>query len=127
MIENDVILESVISTIDKVDAFTMEITLNVKGIVITGALISRSTYLKGVASDFEGNGEIGNVFSDMFTKLIELKKEHTENADDKDKTVYGVHLKNAQIFDGESVHELGYWRGKLSSVDGFSFGKMEPR
>ena len=132
MNENDVVLESVIYTIDKVDALEMDITLNVKGMVITGLLVSKSAYLKGSASTFEGKGEVGDVLSDMFLNLVEFQKdalgeEHTKITDDEDKSVYGVHLKNAQIIDGESIHNVGYWRGKLSSVDGFNFGQLVRR
>ncbi|WP_036127316.1 gas vesicle accessory protein GvpU [Lysinibacillus sphaericus] len=133
MIENDVVLETIISMINKVDTIEMGITLNIKGTLITGLLISKSTYLKGIASSFEGQGEVGSAFSNMFLKLDEHQKneskeensEVNDNVNDDNKSVFGIHLKNAKMFDGENTHTLGYWRGKLSSVDGFTFGNLE--
>lgn len=126
MNKNDAVLELFVKAIDKVDLFEMGITLNVKGLVITGKLISKNAYLKGVASTFEGSGEIGDVFSDMFTELADKQKDlnKVESTEDQTNIVYGVHLTDAKIFNGDSVYNVGYWRGQLSSVDGFSFGAM---
>jgi hypothetical protein len=107
----------------------IEIILTVGGYLIGGQLISHKEWFENQISPPEQKqGE---------KETAESKPEETEpeaakaNDGEKEQPNYVrkfIHLKNAKFFHGNTqipVNTDGfYWRGKLTSVDGFMFGSL---
>lgn len=98
------------------------ITLNVGGMLISGDLISKDTYLK----DFLG-GAILNAIQVAEDKDESLKQKMEKEA--KEKPYNFIHLKNVKFFvPGQPPilfdQEDTLWRGRLTCVDGFIIGKL---
>lgn len=117
------------------DAFNVEqgVTLNVGGLLVSGILISGRTYFKELASllrsstqgtQSEQFGEMLGNHNEIFNQIYPERKEDEPYPNRP--TSY-VHLRNARII-GSNGSMIGnnvvLWRGKLASVDGFSFGNI---
>ncbi|HDS1723632.1 gas vesicle protein [Pseudomonas alloputida] len=104
------------------------VTLTVGGNLISGFLVSYEQYLAQVGMQIsssynEANGSAGKV-REYFSQLA-------PNLDEKDlPPVQFVHLVSAEIYSNSGAPILiggSLWRGKISSVDGFSLGKLVVR
>jgi hypothetical protein len=98
----------------------IRITLNVKGLVISGVLISEKSYWESFAS---------GALKAMILKAkeegrLEFPADESVESDDNEPSEY-IHLKNAKIY----YPGLGpipakgpgmLWRGRISSIDGYS-------
>ena len=110
----------------KEEHLDFSITLNVGGMLISGDLISKDTYLK----DFLG-GAILEKFQEAEEKDESLKQEMEEiDKEAKERPYNFIHLKNTKFFiPGQPPvpfeQQDTLWRGKLSCVDGFVMGKLE--
>ncbi|MGJ9383099.1 gas vesicle protein GvpU [Salipaludibacillus neizhouensis] len=117
----DNILQLLTETANTKD-YTVDITLNVKGSVVTGTVVSAMTYLEEIAGEFSEENDIEQT---IYEKLMEA----ASNLKDEEapETNY-VHLKDAKLFSesGKSLPSNGsvLWRGKLSDIDGFFLGKI---
>jgi hypothetical protein len=99
----------------KPDAPRVSITLNVGGLLVSGTLINKESYLK-------------EIYKGAIWKALE-KQTNEQEREPKNERLY-IHLKNSRFYlpgqppiprDGDGV----LWRGKLSSVDGFILGQLE--
>nr|WP_288356451.1 gas vesicle accessory protein GvpU [uncultured Pseudomonas sp.] len=111
------------------------VTLNVGGSIISGMLISGRKYFdefaKQFATPFRGENEDSESPSieatlKQFGQIYD-KTENEETDDKENNPVSYIHLRDANIFfrDGTIPTNQGVlWRGKLSSVDGFSLGNL---
>ncbi len=130
--EADWLLSTYVSIANQVGAFA-SITLHVSGNIVAGDLIGWREYMSGVVDEELANAN----FSDPESKdgVLEALREprrwlEAELLDDEDALagpVGFIHLKNAFVYSGdrhmEAMSSPGvYWRGRLASVDGFSFG-----
>jgi hypothetical protein len=108
------------------------VTLNVKGLIITGFIISQSTYfdslingLESVSQEHEVKESLQEFLSGLKEKLAPKKTDH--NSSDYPKF---IHLRNVKIYPSEGKGMPTYgdalWRGLIDSVDGFSLGEMVP-
>lgn len=117
----DSILEFFVQAANKHD-FSLDITLNVKGSVITGTLISAKEYFTTLSETFEGGGEIAQMLSEQLGKSGEA----AENNDDPE--AHFIHMKETRVYCGDSKPTPSkgeiLWRGKLSEIDGFFLGKI---
>jgi hypothetical protein len=96
------------------------ITLNVKGLVISGVLISEKSYWESFAS---------GALKAMILKAreegrLEFPEDESDKSDDDEPYEY-IHLKNAKIYYPGlgSIPGKGHavlWRGRISSIDGYS-------
>lgn len=95
------------------------ITLLIGGSIVTGTLISGKSYIDGVASELNEAGEY--VVAKYYR---EFGEEVYEDSSPEDEQVIPemIHLKDAQILNGAMVRNIGWWRGKISSIDGHSIG-----
>ena len=112
------------------------VTLSVGGLVISGIIVSRDEYMKSVANSLrEGVSKLQDEIKEFLESQV--FKPMTRPLDKKgqgyvvENTKY-IHLKNARVFNtsGQPVPARGsgfLWRGRISSVDGFSIGKLEYR
>ncbi|WP_409274780.1 gas vesicle accessory protein GvpU [Neobacillus sp. SCS-31] len=102
--------------------YNLDITLNVKGAVITGTLVSAKEYFESLSQAFEDGGDIEEKLSEM---LINAGEAADSDAHD---TANFIHLTNTRVYcgDSKSTPSKGefLWRGKLSEVDGFFLGRI---
>jgi hypothetical protein len=121
------------------------ITLNIGGSLISGIIISGDKYFKEFAllfrsgfsnPKFENVGEKLEAYIFEYSKIYAFQEETEKNEkgkkeseDNKQKGPSFIHLSNARIYShsGEPIPKNNsvLWRGKISSVDGFSLGKLE--
>ncbi|MED1600480.1 MULTISPECIES: gas vesicle accessory protein GvpU [Alkalihalophilus] len=117
----DSILEYFVHAANKHD-FSLNITLNVGGAMVTGTMISAKEYFSLLSEKFEGGNDISNHLSEQLKQAGESAK------GDEETPASFIHLNEAQVYCGDreptpSEGEV-LWRGKLSEVDGFFLGKI---
>ncbi len=121
---------------------TSGVTLNVKGVVITGELISSVDYFRMMIESYEatrgpedirgsGTGKADTV--DLVTKIWQdfldgaIKFWSGEEVKNKMDEIRFIHLRNARFFSpGQPLEPKngGLWRGMLNQVDAFSIGEI---
>ncbi|MBB6021423.1 hypothetical protein HNR77_002518 [Paenibacillus sp. JGP012] len=104
--------------------YSVSITLNVNGTLISGLLTSGKDYMETVAQSFEGVSKQGDTLASVYRGISESMYSG-EALPLSDLSLEFVHLKEAVIFQGNTDFNVGYWRGKINSVDGFSIGKIK--
>lgn len=111
----------------------MGVTLNIKGTVIHGNLISGKLYFEELAKQVEPNPPDDPnqvIIADAFRGLISKMGEDVYSFDKEDEDrppPNFIHLKDARILTGNGLipsNEGVLWRGRLTSVDGVVFGDM---
>lgn len=117
----DNILEFFVQAANRHD-FTLDITLNVKGSVITGTLVSAKEYFDTLSETFEDGSEISQLLSEELAETG--KAAQTNNSSE----AYFIHMKNTKVYCGDSkptpsIGEI-LWRGKLNEIDGFFLGRI---
>ncbi|NHM33217.1 gas vesicle accessory protein GvpU [Neobacillus terrae] len=116
----DTILEFFVQAANKHD-FSLDITLNVKGAVITGTMISAKEYF-GILSDLFGEGD------EVAQNLSEELSKAGNAAASNDSEAYFIHMKNTKVYCGDSKPTPSQgeilWRGKLREIDGFFLGRI---
>lgn len=117
----DSILEFFVQAANKHD-FSLDITLNVKGAVITGTIISAKEYFDTLSEIFEDGDEVAQMLSDQLVDAGEA----AESQDNPE--AYFIHMKDTKVYCGDSKPTPSrgeiLWRGKLSEIDGFFLGKI---
>ena len=117
----DSILEFFVQASNK-HAFSLDITLNVKGAVITGTLVSAKEYFNELSETFEDGSDVAQKLSEELTKAGEAVDESSMAE------AHYIHLKNTKVYCGDSKATPSrgkvLWRGKLSEIDGFFLGKI---
>ncbi|MDQ0283740.1 hypothetical protein [Rhodococcoides fascians] len=114
---------------------TAGVTLTTSGAIVTGTIVSGRTYFEGLNSTLEAAGKDSNewpgVTFAVFAQTYRDREGGTRNADSAREDQPGpsyIHLNNAAIIpNGMSRIDLGSWRGKLSSVDGWTLGLIQPK
>lgn len=109
------------------------ITLSVHGIIVSGFLISEKAYFRGVTDricqDREAPLETKNILTDFIQQLQEGLQ---TRSDDSERSLLPefVHLREAKMYPSQGKGMPSYgdalWRGRISSVDGFSLGEILP-
>ncbi|WP_164214954.1 gas vesicle accessory protein GvpU [Virgibacillus sp. YIM 98842] len=106
--------------------FELDISLLMKGAVVTGTLTSASYYFEELSKSFKDG-------SDVSRQLAEMLSETGKAAESGENTeVQYIHLKNTKIYNGDNKPTPSkgkiLWRGKLQEVDSFFLGKIsEPK
>lgn len=117
----DSILEFFVEASNK-HGFSLDITLNMKGSVVTGTTISAKEYFETLSEKFEDGKDIAQELSQQLTKAGEAAEESNEGG------ANFIHLKNTHIYCGDSQPTPSkgkiLWRGKLDEIDGFFLGKI---
>ena len=111
----------------------MRVTLHVHGLVLTGKLISGATYWSETAAELRGLGEGPTELIDAMASSMEsVADEYRERFGGKAKDASEdfddfVHLRDARTVSSQGPVPAagGFWRGRLTSVDGFSFGELQ--
>jgi hypothetical protein len=124
----DWFLEALVDEANMRNAEFVGITLQVGGATISGMLVGRSEYFRGVSLHFRDDDEIPEDGT-WGAWLLEKSSEKTYKEGDELEPAKFIHLRDARIFEGSShpvpSNEGVWWRGRISSVDGFWFGRLK--
>lgn len=109
------------------------ITLSVHGIIVSGFLISEEAYFRGIAERITEDRETPSETKDLLTDFIhQLQEGLKTKSDDSERSLLPefIHLREAKMYpsQGKGIPSYGeaLWRGRISSVDGFSLGEILP-
>jgi hypothetical protein len=130
----DGILQLLVAATDRSGA-EIPITLNVKGTIVTGILISEKAFFvelnQRLTSKQLNFGSPNSVLEKLFGEFAEsiAKNNNREKAEN---VPFGqplfIHLKNANFLlssnDLIPVNDSLLWRGRLDMIDGFTFGNF---
>jgi hypothetical protein len=98
------------------NGISFDITLNVKGIIIFGTLITQQQYFEEVNQKLTGS-ENGEMFGNLLSQIGEYQEKESKF----------IHLKNAKYQVGDNhipSNEGVCWRGRLTEIDGFNLGSF---
>ncbi|WP_433742420.1 gas vesicle accessory protein GvpU [Falsibacillus pallidus] len=116
----DNVLEFLVNIANEHD-FSLDLTLNVKGSLISGTLVSAKEYFETLSETFEEGSEISEKISEQLVHA-------SESAAKGGSEVQFIHLKNTKVYVGDSKPTPSkgkvLWRGSLGNVDGFFLGKI---
>ena len=150
----DQVLAMLVGVVNRLEAVEgIGVSLTVNGLVIAGKLIPNYLWLRevegqidsavrdtlgrepdederGFASLFAGVAEGFEKRRDAIRAARDAAPELANEADDIDRENTGfIHLREAQVFTPGSLpipQEGMHWRGRLSEVDGWTFGRLGP-
>jgi len=123
---HDGVLELVVDLINRIEEqsdgrVSEGITLCVKGMLISGIIISRKEFLRSHP-----------VVDEIGESIDRLQNEGKIPKPSENDPICFIHLKNARVFAPGAppipTDKNGtYWRGRLDSIDGFFLGRLEHR
>lgn len=117
----DSLLELFVAAANKHD-FSLDITLNINGAVISGTTVSAKEYFEMLGESFEDGNDVAQALSEQLQKAGESLE------DGSNSNVNFIHLKNTKVYCGDSKPTPSrgkiLWRGKLNDIDGFFVGKI---
>jgi hypothetical protein len=108
------------------------VTLNIKGLIITGFIISQSNYFESLISGLKDTDQDSEIKDSLLEFLSGLKEKLAAKSEQKNSHEFPrfIHLRNVKIYPSEGRGMPTYgdalWRGIIDSVDGFSLGEMVP-
>ena len=102
------------------------VILNVKGITISGIIISGQKYFEELINQIQnGTGNANKLIADSFNSALEKVKQEKINNNDDNKKAKFIYLKNANLLIQNDIIDIKLWRGRIDSIDGFSLGLTE--
>lgn len=110
------------------------ITLNVRGLVVTGLVVSAEKYFEAIAktvtppitADPE-TVKASEAFRSYLEGVAEESAEAFKKEEEEEVTIEYINLKDAQLLIGPDfvpTDNKVWWRGKLSAVDGYIIGTL---
>lgn len=128
----DFLLQAFVDAANQVDDFTMSLTLSVPGGIVTGELVTATTWMEEVATlvQMEGSDAAYHVASVYREQAGIYKRRRAQRRGEVLGEVTYIHLRNAQwlINSGGSAYlgpEPGiHWRGLLTEIAGWSLGRL---
>ncbi|MFS0880171.1 gas vesicle accessory protein GvpU [Metabacillus niabensis] len=113
------------------DGVEVKVSLSVNGAIISGTLIGATAYYEGITEaskklpDTTMSKIISKKFNDLKDAYAKQKDEEAKEEAEQFSPTY-IHLKDAKYINGahEVSHNGTWWRGKIASVDGFSFDSL---
>lgn len=134
--EPDILLRALVGTVNQTKDMEIGLTLHVSGLVVSGILISYTSYLQALAALLRENGspesQAGrDVLASTFELLIDGDGETaTDPASQQNETSPPNHI-HLRAATSHSPGSPGYfpktlWRGRLSHVSAWSMGSIEP-
>jgi len=130
---DDAVLLMFLNLIEE-DGIEVDVTLNMNGAIVSGTLIGAGAYYDGIteASKNLEDSTMSKIISKKFHDLKEAyqkQKEANEENEEGEVTPNFIHLKNATYLvsnNGQTVSKenKAWWRGRITSIDGFSFNNL---
>jgi len=124
--DKDWFLQNLVNMVNS-GGFSLDITLNVGGFLVSGQMIGGKAYFEGFGSDFASaieNPKIAASIEAAFAKNGEI---YSLEGEMPPSPSY-IHIMNARFFNtnGNPIPDNRgvWWRGRLSQVDGFSLGSL---
>ncbi|CDQ19176.1 hypothetical protein SAMN05192559_101171 [Halobacillus karajensis] len=118
----DNILQNFVKAANQGD-FSLDITLNVNGTLVTGTTVSAKKYMQSLSGTFDGGNEISQKLSEKLSRTSDINYSQEE--------IRFIHLENAQVYNGDAQPTPSegsfHWRGKLEEVDGFFLGRIDAK
>ena len=126
----DWLLEMLVGAANRQPGLAFDLTLNVRGTVVTGTLIGAKEFFEeyGRAMGLAGLPRLEEDFRAVGEELQRALSALPEGAGPVPPPHF-VHLKDARMLTGPELVPTNrgvLWRGHLSSVDGFSVGVLAP-
>jgi hypothetical protein len=134
-IRPDYFLQHLVDTVNRNSGkVPLPITLNVGGLMVTGFMVDGKTYYEMFAEEFkrfaghtiQNIDEVLTGFRQWGEHYVSRYSESETEKDDTHELQY-IFLKNARYLSGGKLvpsEGRNLWRGRLSSVDGFSLGVL---
>lgn len=130
----DYVLQDMVDLANKIETFSMGLTLHVGGGIVTGRLIGGRRYFEEMAATFLGKDGSRNVLYDWmmsYQKLYPLPGNGPEDSGDPEAGRHPplyIHLSDAHFVTPGSApipnnHGV-LWRGTINSVSGWSLGVL---
>lgn len=123
--ESDNFLQTYVHMFNKTPDARLPVTLSVRGKLITGEMIAGRAYFDELNRTIFGEIEPEH-------PLLQLHKSFAsiyDAAGDETPPPMYIHMRSARYVDGTTFSPSDgdgvLWRGKISSVDGFSFGSLQ--
>lgn len=137
---SDSILRRLVDLLNEVDSISFGVTLSVGGMLVSGQLVGAKTYHNAMAQGFGAEFEKA-VKTPAMRELFESFANGIQRGERKESEVNAeaeglmwrmpmhIHLKDARFFHpgAEPLPSNSgvWWRGRLSAIDGFSFGDLK--
>ena len=132
--DEDFFLQNIVKLSNKFGV-GFDITLLVSGVTVSGTLISGKDYYEGQGDVFlklsKQEDSIEKTLGEFwkgFSAIYDAEENENVTLEDVPAPTY-IHLSNAQIVSGITITPqppIAFWRGKISSVDGFFIGRVSP-
>ncbi|MDQ0229296.1 gas vesicle accessory protein GvpU [Metabacillus malikii] len=113
------------------DGVEVKMTVSVSGAIISGTLIGATAYYDGITESAKSlyDNTMSKIISKKFNDLKEAyakQKDEDSKEESEEFSPSYIHLKDARYFNGtnDDLSKGTWWRGKVSSVDGFSFDSL---
>lgn len=129
MSSQDEVLEYLVKILEETDA-GVNLTICVNGSIISGQMISSKRYFDEISTFFNENKITADDPSlierglPILQRVRQFMQQKGKSREEQDNPKY-IHLEKVVIYPSNPSHPFGanVWRGKLSSVDGFSIGQ----
>ena len=106
---------------------SISVSLTVGGNMVSGMLISHNQYFETMSEKLSSAFEVGGEETVQGMKDIILSFRPQPHAGEEENAPQYLHLAEAKTYAGPNgaISSSGVlWRGKISAVEGFTFGKM---
>ena len=120
-------LADVVVMINATEKSEIGISLNVKGSVVSGVIISGERFFRGLQEEIRNAPGADDRLADTWQPAVDAYRADREadiDFDDALKNTVFIHLRDATVING-SVSKVGFWRGRLESVDGWSLARID--
>lgn len=129
MSSQDEVLEYLVKILEETDA-GISLTISVNGSIISGQMISSKRYFEELSNFYDEK----NITADdpsliekglpVLQRVKQFLEQKGKSREEQDNPKY-IHLEDVVIYPSNPSQPAGatVWRGKLSSVDGFSIGR----
>ncbi|WP_347552978.1 hypothetical protein ABFG93_22275 (plasmid) [Pseudalkalibacillus hwajinpoensis] len=118
---DDAIILMFLSLVEE-DGIEVPITLNVKGVIVSGILIGANAYYEGISeiSKQLKDNTMSKIIGKKFTVLKEAYLKQLEDSKEENPATF-LHLKDITFTGVEGYSHSNWWRGRISSIDAISF------
>ena len=117
-------LLQVLVSVANTTGVSMGVTVTVPGAVVSGLLVGHQIWVEKLTEAMTAAGETGEAMGRAFRENLLLEPEPDEAGEDEKPLPLFVHLTEAHIMSGDSMHGPVLWRGRLSDVSGWSLGNF---